>query len=174
MNVENLSDDWSLEDHLTNGAIAITAFLARFGNAPTDPRVCFHFSPLKANEDDPWGEDATYARDFNSLPNRLKCELEVDCVGGFVGVEVWERVVPSLAWLESRIPDLFDIAKQTKLSFDGWSFEPLKPRESCFVCGLPSLNVVHVDTPAGAVALEEMKREFEDSATRQFTRSTDQ
>ena len=151
--------NWTLNDHLRNGEIVISNLLSIPRVEETDPRVCFHFSPVDDADDDLWGEEASYIALAKPLLDVMPFWSSVDYVGGFSGIEAWEKVIPSIPWLHERIPSMLNVAAQSRLSFDGWSFEPHSPRGFSFLnCG-PDLGVVNAATPEGRAAIDELVRE---------------
>lgn len=130
--------EWTVDEHLAHGRAAVGEISLLAANSIADPHVCFHLSPASADDDDKWGMEAAYcirARDaFASCPD----EFDVDYVAGAFGVEAWQSVLPSMAWLERTFPIVSDVAKKSGLLFVGWSFEP---RGGPFISVSPTLNV---------------------------------
>jgi hypothetical protein len=60
---------------------------------------------------------------FEALP----FEITVDYIGGSIGIEAWERVIPTLQWVDDRLPRMWEIAEAAQMSFLGWTFEPKEP-----------------------------------------------
>jgi hypothetical protein len=87
------------------------------------PAVCFHFgAPDGAG--DVWGEETEYCKKAREVIASLNCDFDVDYVGGWSGIEIWESVLPTLSWIEQRIPQMFAVAVASGTTFQGWSFEP--------------------------------------------------
>jgi hypothetical protein len=160
VSIENELVHWSLDDHFREGATTICELLSCEGLEKSDPRVCFHLTPIEWNEDEQWGEQAAYNRLAKPLFDALPIALDVDYVGGTIGIEAWETAVPSIEWLHARIPALVDIAIRSGLMFAGWSFEPLQPGDFSFVSCGPHFDVVNASTPAGRAAIEELTQEL--------------
>ena len=119
-----IQERWSLADHLMHGGKAVADLRDQDTTSSHEPRVCFHFSPLEINDDEPWSEQASFCQAAKPLFEALPFRLDVDYVGGTSGVEAWEYVMPSDEWLCARIEPLIDLAEKARLDFNGWSFEP--------------------------------------------------
>jgi hypothetical protein len=160
------ASEWTLGDHLGHGETAIAKLLSMPGIQETDPRVCFHFYPNDNIDDDNWGDDAAYVARAKPLLDALPFWYGVDYVGGPSGIEGWEKVVPSIAWLHQRIPPLLEVATRADLYFGGWSFEPVSPRNFAFVSCGASLDVVNANTPEGRAAIDDMIHEIDPANTK--------
>ena len=157
------ADDWSLDEHLRRGEVAITMLLMSSDIDKTDPRVCFHFEPVEWNESEPWNEEASFNQRAKPLFDALSFHLNIDYVGGTTGIEAWETVIPSIKWLNERLPAFVDIASQSGLVFSGWSFEPHEPRDFSFVSCGPHLRVFNAYSPEGRAARDKLIQEQTDA-----------
>jgi hypothetical protein len=94
--------------------------------APADAWCCFHFL---ANDDDKdhWGDEARAVKVSRPLFEALPFEMTVDYIGGSVGIEAWERVMPDEDWVKDRLPRMWGIADAARMKFAGWTFEPKEP-----------------------------------------------
>lgn len=146
---------WSIDDHIRYGEAVVDQILP-MEIALEDSRVCFHLTPVDFDDSEPWSEEASYNRRAKPLFDALGLPLDIDYVGGTSGIEAWETVIPSVDWLHLRIPALIDLAECIGLHFDGWSFEPLKPRDASFLSCGPTLGVVNRNSPEGQAAIDEL------------------
>ena len=120
---ESDDQEWTLEDHLREGRSAIKSISEGFSDER--PRVCFHFYPIEDGYSEAWGMEADYCqlarREFDNFGE----DFDLDYVGGWSGIEVWQSVLPTEEWLENTFPLMWGLAERTKLTLDGWTFEPL-------------------------------------------------
>ena len=115
--------EYDLDDLMQIGRHAISA-VATIDCSALKPMVCFHFSCPDDEKHDRWGNDAVCVQLSKPLFEALPFGIAVDEVGGCVGIEAWEEVIPTESWLRDRLPKMIEIAKAAHMTFDGWSFEP--------------------------------------------------
>ncbi|WP_370032749.1 hypothetical protein [Qipengyuania mesophila] len=113
---------WTLEDHLLEGRSVIKSISDGFSGEM--PRVCFHFYPIEDGYDEAWGMEADYCQLAKREFDKFGEDFDVDYVGGWSGVEAWQKVLPTEEWLEKTFPLMWELAGRTKLIVDGWTFEP--------------------------------------------------
>lgn len=121
---QDVSRDWTLEDHLLHGRSAISVIASTPATSISKPNVCFHLNPLSQVDYDKWGMEADYCQRAKHEFDRCAQSFDVDYVGGHCGIEAWQEIVPDEDWLTKTVPLVWEIARKAKMSFEGWSFEP--------------------------------------------------
>jgi len=128
---------WSLDDHLQRGREAIRLIAG-------DPRsleaqlVCHHFSAGSRREADRILVEDGYAERAYGPVRALLAARGLDYLVD--RQEAWERCIPTLQWLETRIPELFALAAtHNQLVYDGWTWEP-ENGQPIAACAFPVIN----------------------------------
>lgn len=146
--------EWSFSDHLRHGEAMLSRIASLANVEGLEPRICFHLKPLELDDDEPWSVEASFCQRAKPLFEKRLAMLDVDYVGGTSGIEAWEDVMPSLAWLHERVPALLALASDAGMLFDGWSFEPKAPRDFSFLSCGPTLQVFNANSPEGQEAIQ--------------------
>ena len=126
--------EWTLDDHLRFGVEAIQE-IKEDDRAQVAQPVCHHFFAETDNEEE-------YLRQISG--ERFEhLDPIFEAIGlGFASdrLEAWETVIPTLDWLQLRIPQMLQIASESGLSeYQGWTFEPrLGP-----AIGASTVNVIN-------------------------------
>ena len=127
---------WTVEEHLQHGRLAIEEIAADLVHSGPES-VCHHFSitdevdPDRLLFEDGYAE-SVYGK-LQALLNARGLEFLLD------QLEAWEICIPSLDWLNQRVPMLFEIAAYNRLTYDGWTWEP-RDRQPLGACTFTVIN----------------------------------
>lgn len=115
---EDNTSDWSLEDHLREGSMAIAKIKCADVEQQPHP-ICHHFSEVKPIDVMGTSREETY---------EYLAPIFASAAVQFVSdrLEAWETASPHEDWLVQRIPQIFQIAGQHALVYEGWTWEPAK------------------------------------------------
>jgi hypothetical protein len=111
------SPTWTLADHLEAGRAAVEAILGdgELGSLPQP--VCHHFGEVDPVDEMKESREAAYAGlEAAFAPLGLEFHTSI--------LEAWETVVPTVEWLNRRVPPLLVLADQCGLTYEGWTWEP--------------------------------------------------
>lgn len=107
---------WSLDEHLRAGAAALDQIERNDDRSGPQP-ICHHFYSVDPIDPIEVSVEAT----FNGLLP-VFAELGLEFLPD--RLEAWETGVPTLKWLNMRIPTILKTARTSRLEYQGWSWEP--------------------------------------------------